>query len=173
MLEAFMSRVKYLVCDLDGTLCDVQWRQHLAKAGAWDEFHEGIPNDEVRETVYGLLLGYLEAKENNYWSGANSLIFLTGRPEAHRASTQAWLQDNCCFYEHDDYDALLMRADGQYGSDVVVKQALLEEYLELLETGEPVEELKKKVLILDDRDKVVEHFRDLGYEVWQVNQGAF
>lgn len=157
-----MKFIRLIVCDLDGTLCDVKHRQHLAQAGAWDEFHEGLEQDTPRLQVASFL--HSAVKEGI------SLIFLTGRPAAYEARTKAWLEDNCRFFLHDDYQALLMRPNGQFGSDTVVKQELLEAYLETVHGGQL---RKEDILILDDRDKLVAHFRDLGYETWQVNEGAF
>jgi hypothetical protein len=60
-----------------------------------------------------------------------------------------------------------MRPEGDFRSDAILKQELLSEYLELSDI-DPI-----SVLILDDREKVVAHLRDIGYDVWQVQEGAF
>src|ERR1044071_9234046 len=41
-----MSDKKFIVVDLDGTVCDCAHRVHLAQAKQWDEFHAGIPHDK-------------------------------------------------------------------------------------------------------------------------------
>lgn len=158
--------IDLLVCDLDGTLCDIRHRQHLAQAGDWDAFHAGIPEDKARKIVLCFLQAFIDA--------GKAVVFLTGRPENYRHQSEAWLK-SYSLEKYDDYMDLLMRPKNGAGSDTVVKQALLEEFLEGFheETGRTEEEQKSRILILDDRDKVVAHFRDLGYECWQVNEGAF
>ena len=166
-----MNGIKIIVCDLDGTLCDVRHRQHLAQGGEWDEFHALLSKDAPRPVVLSFIQGMA-------WDEGKTVIFLTGRPEPHRAATVKWLADVAGMYEHDDYHSLLMRGKDQYGSDTVVKQGLLEQWLRDCFDAQTygdmtLQDIKEKVLILDDRDKVVAHFRDLGYECWQVNEGAF
>ena len=164
-----MQGIDLIVCDLDGTLCDVRHRQHLAQAGAWDEFHAGIPNDTPRRVVLAFLKSLKELDV------PVCLAFLTGRPSNHETETMAWLSKHCDLEFVDDYDVLLMRGKDEYGSDTVVKERLLEEYLDIFyeKSGLTKDERKGRILILDDRDKVVAHFRDLGYECWQVTEGAF
>lgn len=164
-----MQNIDLIVCDLDGTLCDVRHRQHLAQAGAWDEFHQGIPNDTPRPVVLAFLKSLKELEV------PLRLVFLTGRPSAYETETMAWLTKHCDLELVDDYDALLMRGKDEYGSDTVVKERLLDGYLDIFYEGSglPREDRKGRILILDDRDKVVAHFRDLGYECWQVNEGMF
>lgn len=159
--------IDVIVCDLDGTLCDVVHRQHLAQSGAWDEFHARLTEDAPRPVVLSLLGALLEREVHD----SPSLVFLTGRPEPYRAQTLQWLADHCDLLEHDEFDCLLMRGKDEYGSDTVVKQKLLEDWLRSFYARDEWD--PGRVLILDDRDKVVAHFRDLGYECWQVQEGAF
>lgn len=163
-----LNDVDLVVCDLDGTLCDIKHRQHLAQVGAWEEFHAGIPGDAPRTAVLSLLKA-IAANESP------ALIFCTGRPAAHFAATKAWLEDVCDLYEVDDYCEILMRGDHDFGSDVDVKLQLLKNYLSQFYSGSGLEEQDyiKRVLILEDRDKVVAAMRDAGYEVWQVNEGCY
>lgn len=163
----FMADIDLVVCDLDGTLCDIRHRQHLAQAGDWDAFHEGLQADKARKIVLSFILAVVD-------DPTTSLVFLTGRPEDYRMESEAWLKAHG-IEKYDDYIDLLMRPRQGAGSDTVVKQALLEEFLISFrdDTGLSEEEQKSRILILDDRDKVVAHFRDLGYECWQVNEGAF
>lgn len=164
--------IDYIVCDLDGTICDIRHRQHLAQCGDWEEFHGLIDKDAPRATALSVL-NLLRNSMNNE-GHPPELIFLTGRPEQYRPQTEKWLADNALMFLEDDYAALLMRGKHQGGSDTVVKQELLETYLKE-NYGEGVEPSywMERVIILDDRDKVVAHFRDLGYEAWQVAEGAY
>lgn len=164
--------IDYVVCDLDGTICDIRHRQHLAQAGDWDAFHELLVDDAPRHValaVVKLLMGSM-AEDGSQ----PKLIFLTGRPERYRPETKVWLASEAQLFEDDDYVTLIMRGNHQNGSDTVVKEANLEEYL-AGQYGEAItrEYWAQRVLVLDDRDKVVAHFRDLGYEAWQVAEGAY
>lgn len=158
----------YIFCDLDGTLCDIRHRQHLAQAGAWDEFHSLMPQDEVRDVVWSFLDFIIS-------ESSVKVVFLTGRPESLRYETMEWLQAKCNLCLHDDYCGILMRPKDDWRSDTVVKTELMEEFLRSACEAESkdFDQQKSRVLILDDRDRVVAHFRDQGYQCWQVNEGAF
>ena len=170
-----------IICDLDGTLSDCRHRQHLAVAGAWEEFHALAHQDLPHQHVLELLRINLDS--------GNGLIFLTGRPEYMREATMEWLSNTCGLELDDDYLELLMRPKDDWASDIVVKQNLLINSMVEGELGEwlrqhmqseeplvllqPTMELVEELLFLDDRDKVVAMWRDLGYACWQTMEGAF
>lgn len=158
-------RFSYIFCDLDGTLCDCRHRQHLAQAGQWDDFHSLLEHDAVRTDVLSFLDMILSLSMNGL--EAPKIVFLTGRPESVRGQTELWLRDNAGLYPLDDYEDILMRPVEDYRSDTVLKEETLLEFLRK-KAVQP-----QHVLILDDRDKVVAHLRDKGFNVWQVNEGAF
>lgn len=155
-----------IVCDLDGTLCDSTHREHLIQS-SWEEFHEACVGDKpIPQTHWFLQMvtGWGEGLDRD------SLIFLTGRNEAHRAATVNWLFEQCAFSEGDDYEALLMRPENDYSKDVDLKPSMLEAWL----AGcEPNVYAKEDILILEDRDKVVVNWRNLGYTCWQVREGTY
>ena len=159
----------FIICDLDGTLCDIRHREHLAQQGLWSEFHLELKDDAPRKDV----LSFLRCV--TFGDGHNQVIFLTGRPDTNRAQTVEWLWDKAELSEGSEYIELLMRPKDDWRSDFQVKQELLEDFLRQVyeQSGMGPEEYKSRVLILDDRDKVVAHFRDLGYVCWQVDQGAY
>lgn len=168
--------MKFVFIDIDGTISDIRHRQHLALSGAWDEFHSMMSKDTVRKQV----LDFIQLLPEE-----TVISFLTGRPDEYRAMTKIWLEENCCLYEDDDYCALLMRPQGDFSSDPILKENLISEFFrredianEFVYAGMQVQhmdedEIKSCCLILDDRDKVVAHLRDIGYEVWQVNEGTY
>jgi phosphoglycolate phosphatase-like HAD superfamily hydrolase len=161
----YIEQIELIVCDLDGTLCDVKHRQHLAQAGQWEEFHRLLEKDEPRAMV----LAFLQMVTDLSVSGmpGPAIIFLTGRPGNYRGETVKWLTEKCGLAEDDDYRELLMRPVGDFSSDTVFKEQALKDYLETNVIDQ------RTVLILDDREKVVAHLRDLDYDVWQVQEGAF
>jgi len=74
----------YAVIDLDGVLADVRHRLHLVESSPkdWDGFFAGMSDDPV--LVEGRAVVERLAADHE-------LVYLTGRPEATRADTQAWL----------------------------------------------------------------------------------
>jgi hypothetical protein len=86
------------------------------------------------------------------------IVFCSGRPERCRADTEAWLK------KHDfNHYALWMRQDGDFRRDDIVKQEILDKYID-----------KDRVLfVLDDRDQVVDMWRRNGLTCFQVAEGDF
>lgn len=163
-----MNSQKLIICDLDGTLADCRHRQHLAAAGDWDGFHALMHKDPP---VAATLQFLTEATFTLNWG----LVFLTGRPEIFRSTTVKWLQD-VCQLDEDMYLDLLMRPKDDWTSDVKLKPELLRDSIEHGAIGDWLEEdqeAQETLLFLEDRDKVVAMWRDLGYTCWQVAEGAF
>ncbi len=151
---------KYIFCDIDGTLSNCRHRQHLAHVD-WDAFHIHLRSDTVIPPVLDFLRTYIAA--------GTKVVFITGRPERFRAQTMEWLAKECQLYLIDDYEAILMRPELEYRSDVKFKPELLQDW----RTDNDVDLNPNEVLFLDDRDVVVAMWRDLGYYCWQPAQGAF
>ena len=145
----------FIVLDLDGTVADVSHRVHLAQAKAWDDFHAACVYDKVVEATAQII-----SQLSNY-----NFIMVTGRTERHRPATERWLEDNqLARYIH----TLLMRGDDDFRQDGEMKLALLEEYF-----GSKQSVLNNVLLCLDDRDRVVEAFRNYGLTCWQVREGDY
>jgi hypothetical protein len=104
------------VIDLDGVLADVRHRLHFleSKPKDWDRFFAGIPDDPVlpegRAVVERLAIDH-------------ELVYLTGRPEATRAETEAWLEQHRL-----PLAELIMRRPGDRRPARVTKPALLRSY---------------------------------------------
>ena len=91
--------------------------------------------------------------------GSVTIFLVSGREDIHRAATQDWLfQEGVC------YDSLLMRPTGDTRRDDIVKEEL---YMEYIYGKYDVR------LVLDDRDRIVDMWRGLGLQCWQVNYGSF
>lgn len=148
-----------IICDLDGTLANCEHRVHHVrnKPKNWDAFYAGAIKDTTNFPVLNLLHTYLSADAGiNY-----HLIFCSGRPERCREDTEWWLQ-NVCHLSPDGY-TLLMRKDGDYRADYIVKQEILDEHID-----------KSRVLfVLDDRQQVVDMWRRNGLTCFQVAEGNF
>lgn len=147
--------MKAIVVDLDGTLCNSAHRDHLAQAGQWDEFHSRLTDDKLYEDVAELIR---VMSEEGY-----HIIGLTGRNEKFRYKTMGWLT-----LHKVSLDALLMRPDDNFLPDHELKPMKLAQYY-----GSQEEALDAVLMILEDRDKVVEAWRNIGYRCWQVQPGGY
>lgn len=158
-----------IVCDLDGTLANCEHRVHhvqrvdgngLKKKPDWDAFYAGVKDDTVNEAVHELLV-HMCGLSMHYEYRQHRVIFCSGRPERCRADTMDWLDANTMFGS-DGY-TLLMRKDGDYRADYIVKQEILDEHID-----------KDRVLfVLDDRQQVVDMWRRNGLQCFQVAPGNF
>lgn len=144
-----------VVVDLDGTLCNSGHREHLARAKQWDQFHSGLMNDDPWPDVQRMIKLMDDA--------GYTVIGLTGRNERYRIVTMQWLAI------HDiSLDALLMRPNDDFTSDHELKPAMLDSWLETKGLTH-----NDVWVILEDRDKVVEAWRNLGHNCWQVRCGGY
>lgn len=146
----------WIVVDLDGTLCDCSHRVHWAQAKQWDEFHAGIPEDKPHDDVVALV----SLASQNY-----EVLVCTGRNESHRKATIEWLRNHGLEEVVTD---VLMRPDNDRSPDHELKIRLVCEYFGGMDNA-----LNSVLLVLDDRDKVVEAWRDSGFKCWQVQQGSY
>lgn len=140
------SLPKCIICDLDGTLALHNGRNPFDKTR--------IHTDKVNIHVRRMLDTY------NYLG--IRIIYLSGRADDARVESGTWLDNNNCIYEKNQQ--LFMRKAGDFRSDDIIKRELFETYI------------KDKYFVefvLDDRDKVVKMWRDLGLLCLQVYYGDF
>jgi len=141
---------KAIICDIDGTLA------HRGDRGPYEWAKVGL--DKVDEIIPALMsqfvYGCLESGQ-----GRIEIILVSGRDEICREETEAWL------YLHDiPYQKLFMRPQGSYEDDRLVKQRIYEEH---------IKDAHDVLFVLDDRDKVVKMWRELGLKCLQVADGNF
>jgi len=154
--------MKAIVIDLDGTLCNTAHREHLI--GQWDEFNAGCKDDTPHPDVAWLV----RSLSSPNCDGLH-LIGCTGRSEEHRVATEKWLMENDLLL-----DFVLMRPAFDFRSDADVKVELLQGWHDSTEEAEKGLTLQDRVLfVLEDREKMVEAWRNLGLNCWQVRYGAF
>jgi hypothetical protein len=155
-----------IICDLDGTLANCEHRVHhvQSKPKNWDAFYAGIPDDEPNLPVLFVLRKFLEDFDYTKGEWIYRVVFMSGRPERCRKDTMTWLAKHV-FDTQEPIDVELhMRADGDFRQDSIVKRELFEK------TGiDPA----SVVLVLDDRQQVVDMWRSLGLTCWQVAPGDF
>lgn len=145
---------QFIVVDLDGTLCDAGHRVDYAKAGQWDDFHSRSGKDKPFADVLSLVVKFNET---------HSVLVATGCNERYRTLRTDWLN-----LWRVPVDVLLMRPDDDYTQDGAMKLRLLEGHF-----GSKENVLSSVAFALDDRDRVVEAFRNYGLNCWQVRNGEY
>ena len=138
-----MKDDKYVVCDLDGTLCDHSDRIYLAWLGEWDSYNGGCIVDTPNMPCLDFIT-FLGRKEYK-------IIFLTGRADKFVKHTVEWLRKYVFF----DF-FLIMRGDKDFRSSGEFKKHALLDFC-----------VKNDILVsqieyaIDDNDDCVAMFKDL------------
>ena len=166
---------KTIIFDLDGTLANIDTRRNISMKPNgkldWDIF--AAPNsilalDEPNAPV-------IKMAQMFHDDGFNIVIF-SGRNDRGFDATVQWLDNN-----HVPFDLLVMRpdkfkdkswpiADGnpatsdmRFMPDEILKKKMLDTFVDINDV----------FLVVDDRDKVVKMWRDLGLNTFQVAPGDF
>jgi hypothetical protein len=149
----FIPEQPWLVCDIDGTLSDFAHRLHFIKEGEkpnWRKFNGACTYDTVIPATLSLL--------NWAKSAGVKIILSTGRSQRYETQTLWWLKT-----QNVPYDLLLMRPDDDNRSSAEIKKNHYQ-----------VNMTKKNIImVLEDRDKEVEMWRELGLTCLQVQKGAY
>ncbi len=147
------KKIKAIIVDLDGTLCDVEHRVHHVNNGAknWREFNALMVHDSLNDWCFELI----EAMSARGYK----IIFVTGRDEAYRKPSEEWLKKHTVNYEH-----LFMRSAIDMRADSDVKEEI---YLE------KIEHFYQVLFVVDDRKSVVERWRKLELVCLQCAPGNF
>lgn len=137
------SLPKAIICDIDGTLALSTGRNIFD----WSKVH----TDEVNHMVARVI--------NLFKKEGYKILITTGRDGECEEQTKKWLKDNLI-----DFDEYYTRPAGNNEKDCIIKERIYRQ--EIL--------LKYNVILcLDDRNQVVETWRKLGLECWQVQDGSF
>ena len=144
-----------VIFDLDGTLALIDERRALAAKPDgkinWKTFFapENIALDKPNEPVITVFRSLAEL--------GYEMIILSGRDAISRTETRAWLKEHGIFP-----DILWMRPQGSFTPDNELKQTWLDEIV-----------AENVFCVFDDRDKVVQMWRDNGLTCFQVAPGNF
>lgn len=133
-----------VIFDIDGTLA---CHKGVRSPFEWDKVHL----DKPKQRVIQLLIMYKTMM--NY-----KVIIMSGRDGSCRALTEQWLKEHFI-----TYDELLMRPAGSQEPDYRVKRDLFDQ----------VKDKYNIVLAVDDRDQIVNLWRSMGIETFQVDYGKF
>lgn len=142
----------FVICDLDGTLCDITHRRHFVAGEKkdWKSFFANVKDDALNAPVAELL--------DTLAADGHHILLVSGRPITPCGiPTEDWLLNHEIAYDH-----LFMRQGGDHRSDVIVKQEILDHL--------PKDRID---YVLDDRDSVVKMWRDNGLFCMQVAPGDF
>lgn len=153
----YMKGDKIVVCDIDGTIANLDHRLQYGKGETkdWDKFFSLIMSDTlIWETV-------VKVREKLNESGAR-LILVSARPDKYRAFTMDWLFDKLLGSGIETkFEMLLMRPSNDKRPDTEVKSDIYEKYLKNLDI----------VAVFDDRPSVIRMWREKGLNVIDVGSG--
>jgi hypothetical protein len=154
------NMTKTYIFDLDGTLALIDHRRHLVEKPKpeWREFFKACIKDEPNFPVIDTLITLYDAGYN--------IIIASGRSDEVKSETLNWLNTYVLpNIEHRERIAIVMRNEGDFRSDVILKK-------EWLDTGLLGPKYNIKA-VFDDRDSVVEMWRENGLACFQVAKGSF
>lgn len=148
------------IFDLDGTLALIDHRKHFLDRedkDRWRHFYAACDKDLPNPPVIAVM-------ESLRHTGADIWIF-SGRSDEVRTKTVAWIAEHTSFMTHDLGVRLVMRSEGDYTADDVLKKSWLD--------GMLVDDRQRLVAVFDDRDRVVGMWRAAGVPCFQVAPGEF
>lgn len=147
-----MAKPFAVICDLDGTLCDIGHRFPLLNID-FEKFSNLMLDDTPNEMVFKLLQ-FLRFRDFK-------IIFVSARAEAYRTATKFWLAKHCPGFEN---FPLFLRGVNDCRFDEEIKREIV--------TNLIVPDYDVK-LVIEDRDNVVNMYRSLGLQCWQVANGNY
>lgn len=135
-----------IICDIDGTIAWMNGRS------PYD--YTKVGEDSADERLVCLI--------NHFLSSNIEVIFLSGREGTSQCKNDTinWLKDNLI----SDKFQLYMRTKGDYRPDEIIKRELFDAY---------IKDKYCTLCVFDDRDKVVDMWRELGLLTCQVERGNF
>ena len=147
-----------IIFDLDGTIALVDKRREASKLPDgkmnWDEWFNpsNIKLDEPNEPVIKMAQLFAE-------DGFN-IVILSGRSDKTERTTRSWLSRNRV-----PFHKLVMRPHKtmNFVPDDILKKDMLDKHADINDI----------FMVVDDRQKVVDMWRDLGLTCFQVAPGDF
>jgi hypothetical protein len=140
-----------VICDIDGTIADLNHRLHYIQSEPRD--YEAFFSQQTFDTPIEEVIGHVK-----FLSETHDIVMVSGRPDNYSHLTVLWLKT---FFPV-NYVGLLMRRAGDHRPDDMIKQ----EILALL----PKERI---VNVVDDRPNVCAMWERNGLSVTRVNQEAW
>ena len=148
------TNVDAIIFDIDGTLADIRHRRHHVTGAKpdWKSFNAEMVDDPPLVDVCYLaeLLG-----SHPLAPSFLKLFLFSGRMETHRKETVDFLKRNVPVYFKNRAE-LLMRAEGDFRADTLVKKDMLD-YIR--------KQGMNPRIVVDDRPSVVQMWKDEGLTV--------
>ena len=149
-----------VVFDVDGTIADVEHRRHFVNGNTMDG---RTNNDWVsfrKETVNDTPVQWVCDIAKRFIAQGDEVAFFSARNESEREITEKQISE----WIGDGHKGVFLRPDDSYEPDEVFKSELADKF----------EEMGGKIdLVFDDRNKVVDMWRQRGTTVVQVADGDF
>lgn len=136
--------MKAIICDIDGTLA------HMQDRDPYD--YDKVDTDVVDKTIKNILRVF-------YGTNDYAILIVSGREDTCKQETIGWLSKNYVMY-----DELFMRKHGDYRPDEVIKKEIYDKH---------IKDKYDVEFVLDDRNKVVKMWREIGLKCLQVEEGDF
>jgi predicted kinase len=143
-----VGKPKCILVDIDGTMALMNGRGPYD----WEFVGDDLPNEVITDLVW--ILDMYSSYE---------VIFMSGRDEVCRPETERWLS-RLGFGEHKLYMRPSLPDGEQQPADNIVKLALFDEH---------IRHAYHVQFVLDDRNQVVDMWRQLGLTCLQVAPGDF
>lgn len=135
---------KALIVDIDGTL------SHNEGIRTPFEYHKVI-DDNIDEIIRHIVVLYR--------SIGHQIIIISGREDHCYDMTRDWLNKH-----NVPYDFMYMRKSGDFRKDSIIKKEIYEKY---------IKNSFNILFCLDDRNQVVDMWREIGVKCLQVQEGDF
>lgn len=145
---------KTVIFDVDGTIADVEHRRHFVsqKPADWKSFRNSTVFDTPVQWVCDIAKRFIAQGDN--------VAFFSARNESERSITEKQISE----WIGEGHQGLFLRPDGDFRRDDEFKSDLADKF----------EEIGGKIdLVFDDRNQVVEMWRQRGTTVVQVADGDF
>ncbi|NOR62290.1 MAG: polynucleotide kinase [Rhodobacteraceae bacterium] len=146
--------MKTILFDIDGTLADIEHRRGflLGDLPDWRAFNAAMGDDTPNLPVVSLY--------KSLWATQSfEIILVSGRNEKYRKITEQWL-----VWNEIPFGRLLMRMDNDNRADYLIKKEILNQ---LISEGKNIE------FAVDDRQQVVDMWRENGITCFQCDKGDF
>ena len=149
------KKIKAIIIDLDGTLCDCEHRRKLRSNGKIDFGHFLDPENVKKDPINIWCAELIHAmEERGYY-----ILYVSGREDSLYDTTEYWLGKHQIAN-----DNLYMRKSGDYRKDCDVKTEIYNKH---------IKDKYAILFVVDDRKQVVDMWREMGMTVLHCAEGNF
>ena len=150
------GKPKAILVDIDGTLAHMR---DYRSPYDWKSVGKDDPDLNVMQVITWIRIGMQASTAPWATDMMPQIILMSGRDEVCRQETFDWTVSWDFNFDH-----LFMRPEGDMRADNIVKAELFDKY---------VRDNYDVVMVFDDRNQVVDMWRQMGIQVAQVAEGDF